>query len=91
MKVVQSLPKHILKSDGTDQRSQTNIDSYFALKDELNALRVELLSKLEEIKKSLLKAPKESTHHECSIITDSVMTRSMLDANPINAMLTPTK
>ena len=29
--------------------------------------------------------PEESSH-ECSIITDSVTTRSMLDANPINAM-----
>ena len=43
---IQSLPKHILKSDGrstSDQSSQTNIDSYFAQKDELNALRVELM------------------------------------------------
>ena len=50
---IQSLPKHILKSDGrstSDQSSQTNIDSYFAQKDELNALRVELMSKIEEIK-----------------------------------------
>ena len=57
---IQSLPKHILKSDGksiADQSSQTNIDSYIAQKDELNALRVELMSKIEEIKK----APEEST------------------------------
>ena len=51
------------------------------------------MSKIEEIKISLLKAPEESTQkmpeessHECSIITDSVMTRSMLDANPVDAM-----
>ena len=73
---IQSLPKHILKSDGKS----------IAQKDELNARRVELMSKIEEIKKSLLKAPEESTQkmpeessHECSIITDSVTTRSMLD------------
>ena len=50
---IQSLPKHILKFDGkrtVDQNSQTNIDSYFAQKDELNALKVELMSKIEEIK-----------------------------------------
>ena len=93
---IQSLPKHILKSDGrstSDQSSQTNIDSYFAQKDELNALRVELMSKIEEIKKSLLKAPEESSQkmpeqssHECSIITDNVTTKSMHDANPVDAM-----
>ena len=51
------------------------------------------MSKIEEIKKSLLKAPEESTQkipeessHECSIIMDSVTTRSTLDANPVNAM-----
>ena len=56
---IQSLPKHILKSDGrstSDQSSQTNIDSYFAQKDELNALRVELMSKIEEIKKIAFKS-----------------------------------
>ena len=93
---IQSLPKHILKSDGrstSDQSFQTNIDSYFAQKDELNALRVELMSKIEEIKKSLLKAPEESSQkmpeqssHECSMFTDSVMTKSMYDANPVDAM-----
>ena len=93
---IQSLPKHILKSDGrstSDQSSQTNIDSYFAQKDELNALRVELMSKIEEIKKTLLKAPEESSQnmpeqpsHECSMFTDSVMTKSMYDANPVDAM-----
>ena len=93
---IQSLPKHILKSDGkstADQSSETNIDSYFAQKDELNALRVELMSKIEEIKKSLLKAPEESAQkmpeessNECSIITDSVTTKSMHDANPVDAM-----
>ena len=56
---IQSLPKDILKSDGksaADQSSQTNIDSYFAQKDELSALRVELMSKIEEIKKIALKS-----------------------------------
>ena len=56
---IQSLPKHILKSDGrstSDQGTQSNIDSYFAQKDELNALRVELMSKIEEIKTSLFKS-----------------------------------
>ena len=50
---IQSLPKYILKSDGkstSDQSSQTNIDSYFAQKDELNELRFELMSTIEEIK-----------------------------------------
>ena len=92
----QSIPKHILKSDGkstADQISQTNIHSYFAQKDELNALRVELMSKIEEIKKSLLKAQEESTQkmpeessHECSTITDSATTRLVLYANPIDAI-----
>ena len=56
---IQSLPKHILKSDGrstSDRSSQTNIDSYFAQKDELNALKVELMSKIEEIKKHAFKS-----------------------------------
>ena len=51
------------------------------------------MSKIEEIKKSLLKAPEESSQkmpeqssHECSMFTDSVMTKSMYDANPVDAM-----
>ena len=52
-------------------------------------MNLEHLSKIEEIKKSLLTAPEESTQkmpeessHECS---ESVTIRSMLDANPIDA------
>ena len=51
------------------------------------------MSKIEEIKKSLLKVPEESAQkipeessHECSIITDVVTTKSMHDANPVDAM-----
>ena len=47
---IRSLPNHMLKSDGKSsvgQSSQTNIESYFAHKDELTALMVELSTKIE--------------------------------------------